>query len=151
MEEDPGLASRAQPFALYPLRLGLTAVFLAHGWNKVVNFGPWVDFLASQGVPLAKTIGLAVLVVELVGAVALLFGVLTRITSAVLTVVLLNAIYIARLGQGFIGGWELDLAVIAGLVTLFVNGPGRPTIWSALDTDEGLWPQVKARLGTLGT
>lgn len=142
---------RARPFALYPLRIGLAAVFMANGWTKFAAFGPWADFLASVGVPFATPVAALVAVAELFGGVGLLLGILTRFTSAVLTVVLVAAIYLATWDQGFLGGWEFDLALIAGLVTLLVNGPGRPTIWSTLETDEGLWPRLKARLGASGT
>lgn len=145
MAEIGGDGERAGTFALYPLRIGLAAVFMANGWLKFANFGPWADFLAAQGVPLATTVAALVGVAELFGGLGLLLGVLTRFSSAVLTVVLVNAVYIARWGDGFIGGWEFDIALIAGLLTLLINGPGRPTIWSTLETSrEELWTSLGA-------
>lgn len=148
MDDVEALEDGARPFALYPLRIGLAAVFMANGWLKFTQFGPWADFLASQGVPLATTLAFLVAVAELLGGVGLLLGVLTRFTSAVLTVVLVNAIYLARWDEGFVGGWEFDLALIAGLLTLLVNGPGRPTIWSTMEEPrDAVWMRIKKKLG----
>lgn len=48
---------------------------------------------------------------------------------------MLTAIVQVRLGTGFVGGWAFEAAVLAGCLTVVVNGPGRPTVFSVLDVE----------------
>ena len=63
-----------------------------------------------------------VAIIEIVGGIALIIGLGTRIASLVLGVVLVVAIFQAKLGMGFLGGYELDIALLAMAVHLVLSG-----------------------------
>jgi putative oxidoreductase len=117
-------------FGLLPLRLGLGVVFAVYGWNKLMNLSGTADMFASWGIPAAGTTVVLVAIAEFFGGLGLLAGVLTRFSSAVLSVVLLTAMITVKIPGPLQGGYALDLALLAGAVTLLVNGPGRATLWS---------------------
>ncbi|MDX1611955.1 MAG: DoxX family protein [Candidatus Thermoplasmatota archaeon] len=125
--------SSTTSFALLPLRLGLASVFIVYGWSKLTGMSGWEAMLDGWGIPAAAFFAPLVAIAEFFGGIGLLLGVLTRFSSAVLSVVIATAIVTVKFGSGFQGGWAFDLALLAGLVTLVVNGPGRPTIFSAID------------------
>src|SRR6478752_1013020 len=72
-------------------------------------------------------------IVEPIGATAILLGVLTRLASCGLIIILLGAIYVTQFvyGIGFVTptspGWNMPLAVLAGCLILATFGAGR---WS---------------------
>ena len=72
-------------------------------------------------------------IAEPLGATAVLLGILTRLASAGLIIILLGAIYVSQFvyGIGFVtptsAGWNFALAVLAGCLILIAFGPGR---WS---------------------
>jgi len=68
---------------------------------------------------------------EFLGGIFLLVGVLTRITGAILAMIVLGAIFYIRWENGFLiadGGWEWDLAMLSMILLIIVVGPGRISI-----------------------
>lgn len=68
-----------------------------------------------------------VAIIELVGGIALILGLATRIFGALLTMTMIVAIFTAKLSIGFIGadglaGYELDLAL--GAIALYFTLAG---------------------------
>ena len=68
-----------------------------------------------------------VALIELIGGLALIFGIGTRIVSALLAIVLLVATLKVKLDVGFLGngqmaGYELDLSMLGIAVYLLLNG-----------------------------
>jgi len=97
-----------------------------HGLVKfqggVENTAGW---FASIGLPgfLAYTVAF----IELVGGIALVLGLGTRIVSALLGLVMIGAILKVKLAAGFLGngqsaGYELDLALLAMAASLAITG-----------------------------
>jgi len=135
-------------FALFPLRLGLAAVFAAFGYNKLADLSGTIALFEGWGIPLAGTAATLVAIAEFFGGLGLLLGVLPRFSSAVLSVVMVTAMAVVTVPGPVQAGWGIDVALLAGLVTVLVNGPGRPTIWSVLGApDHSLWSWLKKRLG----
>lgn len=140
-------SSEAGRFALWPLRLGVAAVFLVFGWNKFTNLSGTEAMFEAWGIPLAGTAVLLVAIAEFFGGIGLLLGVFSRFSAAVLSLVMVTAIGVVTFEMGFVGGWALDLALLTGLLTIVVNGPGRPTLCSALDLgvldpSEWIWERI---------
>jgi putative oxidoreductase len=114
------------------LRIAVGAVMLAHGWQKLFDIGPanfGSTFLFDLGVPLPVFFGYVVTFVELVGGAFLILGVLSRLAALLLTIDLLVAIVLVKLGIGFISpagqvGAELEVALIGGFLAILFAGPG---------------------------
>ena len=106
------------------LRVVLGIIFLAHGIDKLrMGLGNVAGWFESIHVP-----GFAAYLVgpiELLGGLLLIVGLFTRYVSAVLAVVLLGAIFTAKLSVGLLGngGYELDLALLAIAVFLALANP----------------------------
>lgn len=113
------------------LRIVLGISFFVHGLVKFQGgIGNIVGWFESIGIPgfLAYVVG----AVELVGGIALILGLGTRIVSALLTLVMVGAILKAKIAIGFLGtaemaGYELDLAFLVIALFLAVNGS---KLWS---------------------
>jgi putative oxidoreductase len=65
---------------------------------------------------------------EVIGGLAILFGILTRIASALFLIEMIGAIVTAKLSKGFIGGYEFELLLISICLTLVILGPGKISI-----------------------
>jgi putative oxidoreductase len=114
-------------------RLGLGAVFLAHGWQKLVTNG--VDgtagFFASVGVPLPTVSAWFATLVELVGGGLLVLGLAVPVAGLLLAVDMIGAWLFVHRGSGVFvadGGWELVLALGVGSLVLAAVGAGRYSI-----------------------
>ncbi|SDZ82376.1 Uncharacterized membrane protein YphA, DoxX/SURF4 family [Thalassobacillus cyri] len=94
------------------LRVILGVIFFVHGLDKFQEgIGNSVGFFDSIGVPgfLAYVVG----TIELVGGIALILGIGTKIVASLFAIIMLGAIFTVKLSAGFLGGYELDLALLA--------------------------------------
>lgn len=113
-----------------PLRIMLGIVFIVHGAPKLFSAQAHQQFegmLGKLGVPLPALMSWVVGIVELFGGIALIVGVVTWIASALLIVNMLVATLLVHLPRGFSvmnGGVEFPLLLLAGLLALFIGGPG---------------------------
>ncbi|WP_342047652.1 DoxX family protein [Bacillus sp. OTU530] len=108
------------------LRVTLGALFLIHGLVKfqggIENIVGWFE---SIGLPGFMAYGVAL--VELIGGVALILGLGTRLVSALFALLMIGAtlkvkLSVGLLGNGQMAGYELDLAFLAMAVYLVING-----------------------------
>lgn len=104
------------------MRVVLGIIFLVHGIAKfqmgLTNVEGW---FSSIGIP--GFLAYVVAVLELAGGIMLIAGLFTRYVSVLLIVLLVGAIFTAKLSLGLLGdgqqaGYELDLALI--LVALYL-------------------------------
>jgi putative oxidoreductase len=133
------------------LRVVLGTIMAAHGLQKLqagpANFGA---FLGQMGVPLPTLMGYVVTFVELVGAVLLIVGLLSRLAALVLTIDLVVAISLVKVHVGFLSppqggaGAELDLALIAGFLAILLAGPGRLSVDGAQGIERS-WGEASTR------
>jgi putative oxidoreductase len=63
-----------------------------------------------------------------IGGLAILFGILTRIASALFIIEMIGAILTAKLSKGFIGGYEFELLLISICTALVILGPRKISI-----------------------
>ena len=137
------------PFArlasLAPLvaRVIVGVIMAAHGFQKLAA-GPagFGGFLQQLGVPLPTLMAYVVVFVELVGGILLILGLFSRLAALLLTIDLVVAILLVKLGVGLIAppdqpgtGYELDLALIAGFLVVLFAGPGPASVDRALGLD----------------
>lgn len=90
-------------------RVMLGIVILPHGLQKLVGafggfgFSATVDYFSSIGIP--SIIGVLIVLGESLGALALIAGFLTRFTALSINIIMLGAIFIAHLPNGFFMNW----------------------------------------------
>jgi putative oxidoreductase len=87
---------------------------------------------------LAMLIGL----LEVIGGVALIVGIFTRIASILFIIEMLGATIVAKLPKGFVSGYEFDLLLMSISISLLLTGPGRASIeWDLIKRE--LFPKAK--------
>lgn len=111
----------------------VSVVMLAHVWQSFgqTGFASTTVAFANFGIPIAIAATAFTLVVELTGSVLLMFGVLTRVAAAGFTFVMAGAIWFVHAKNGIFvknGGWELVGMIIAVVLGIAANGPGRLSV-----------------------
>ncbi|GAM15801.1 putative membrane protein [Mesobacillus selenatarsenatis SF-1] len=107
------------------LRIVLGATFLIHGAAKFQGgIENTVGFFESLGFPGFSAYIVAL--VELIGGLAMVLGVGTRVVSILFAIVLAVAVVKVKLAGGFLGngqmaGFELDLALLAISIFLAIT------------------------------
>ena len=123
------------------LRVAVGLVFAMHGWQKltVMGVGGVGGFFGSLGVPAPELMAIVVTAVELIGGIALILGVGTRIAGALLALDMAGALLLVHVANGFFvdaGGFEFVLTLGAAALFLALVGPGA---WSV----DGWWSKRK--------
>ena len=119
------------------LRVVLGIVFIAHGHPKLFKkeFGPkgFGGFLKNLKIPFPLFFSYAVGISEFFGGVLLIVGLWTRIPALLIAIIMIVAIWKVKfrtgllakaMEGGWVGGYELDLALFAIAVALLVSGGG---------------------------
>jgi putative oxidoreductase len=125
-------------FGPLPIRILAGIAFLVAGLPKFENISVNQGFFGSLGLPPELVLPIALL--EVIGGIFLLVGVLTRITAAIFIIEMIGAALVVWLSQGFAGGPLLKQAAIlisslltAISISLLLTGPGRISIeWDIL-------------------
>jgi putative oxidoreductase len=108
------------------LRVVLGLTFFVHGLVKfqggIENIVGWFESIGLPGF-LAYAVGF----LELIGGIALVLGLFSRVVSGLLALLMVGAILKVKLAIGFLGngqmaGYELDLAFLAIAVFIAING-----------------------------
>jgi putative oxidoreductase len=125
----------AGSIGLLILRFELAAIFWSHGWPKLnpksAMKGPvgFSGYLQQMKVPAPLAAAWAVALLETLGSVLLVLGLLVRPIGLLLAIDMLVAIVLARKGAKFSSpegiGWEFEFALLCqGLALLFLgSGP----------------------------
>jgi putative oxidoreductase len=122
--------ARISPLAPLVLRLTVGGIMLYHGINKLRGGMEGVEAMfAMMEVPAPSLSAPLVTALEVIGGVALLAGLGTRLAAASLAAVLIGALFFVKADLGIISsgpmpGAELDIALLGGLVALVLFGPG---------------------------
>ena len=116
--------------ALLVSRVALGIILVAHGWQK---FNEWTvagtaGSFDDMGVPAPEIAAAFVTGVEVIGGVALIIGLVTPLVAALNMVNMLGAIVLVHAQNGMFvsdGGFELVLAIFAGLASIALLGAGQ--------------------------
>ena len=115
-------------FGLAVLRLVVGAIFITHGAQKLFVFGfaGVSGAFGQMGVPMAGVVGPLVALVEFLGGLAVLTGLLTRLASFGLLMTMLGAISLVHLNAGFFlpNGYEYALSLLGSTTLLTLAGAG---------------------------
>ena len=127
--------------SLFILRVVLGVIMVSHGIPKIQKRVPlgkkWHD---HYGVPAITVLATGVL--QLVGGVLLVLGVLTQLVAVVMTLDMLAALYICVFNSHHkepfnsvtpVKGWDVNLLLVGALVVVVLLGAGT---WAL----EGAWP-----------
>lgn len=133
----PELFTRRVSVGLLILRVVLGVTFLMHGWQKVSEWGlgGTAESFEGMGVPAPAASAVFAAVVELLGGLALVLGVLTRLAGILLAVDMAGTLVLVHASEGFFaadGGIELVLLLGAAALTFAFTGPGRFAVARAL-------------------
>jgi len=112
--------------AFMGLRAAIATIFIVQGSGK---FDPgFAGFLTNIGVPVELQIPIAL--AETIGGILLIIGVLSRISSSILSIIILGAIFHVKGASNLTGegGFAIDLMLLAGVLLIIVAGPGRVSI-----------------------
>jgi putative oxidoreductase len=111
------------PYAAFFMRLAVGGVFLMHGIAKFERgIGATAHMLAGIGFPFATIFAVILMTIETVGAICVLFGILTRVWAAAMAVVMVVAILAVKVRNGM--NFEVEALLLAGAVTLVALGDG---------------------------
>jgi putative oxidoreductase len=109
------------------LRIVVGLTFFIHGLSKFQGgISNTVGFFDSLGLP--GFTAYVVALVELIGGIALILGLGTRIVTLLFALIMIGAIFTAKLSAGFLGngqmaGYELDLVLLAASIYfVFADG-----------------------------
>ena len=125
-------------WSLTLLRVVLGVVFLYHGYLKLFvpgGFTGTINFFASLGMPIPVYSALLVSVVEFLGGLFLVLGMVTKWSSALLAVDMLVALFVVHIKNGLLvskGGYEFVLVLLAGLAVVLTSGAGNLSLGKLL-------------------
>jgi putative oxidoreductase len=122
----------ARSLGILIIRLEVGFVFLTHGLSKVENIARTMQSFHAMGFP--AWVGAFIGWLEVIGGIALMLGVLTRVFAVAFGIEMLVAVALslARAGsmmggmapswQGTIGGTEMFLAIMSFAIALIGSG-----------------------------
>lgn len=131
--------------AAFIARITLGIVILPHGLQKLLGlfggagFSGTVDFFVSSGIP--ALVAVLIIVGESFGALGLILGFLSRLAAFGVTLIMLGALFMVHLQNGFFMNWFGNkagegyeyhlLAVGLGLIVL-IKGGGKWSVDGAI-------------------
>ena len=113
---------------LFVLRVALGVVFVMHGGQKALVYGPAgvAGGMAALGLPFPQVSAVLITAVELGGGLALLAGALTRVAAFLIAGAMGVATLTAHLANGYFmpTGFEYTLTLMLASLAVVMTGPG---------------------------
>jgi putative oxidoreductase len=110
--------------AILALRLLSGGVFVVFGVGKFVNHASELASFKTYGLPAPEAFVIAIGVIELVGGVLLIAGVLTRPTALVLAGDMVGAIVVSGIARGELVSLTVAPAELVAMLVLMWTGSG---------------------------
>ncbi len=107
---------------LFLVRMALSIVFIANGWQKLQNTTMFIGFFQSLG--FSPVLAYIVIIVELLGGILMLLGFFVRPVGILLAIVMGTAIATVHGKNGLLGpgGYQLVLTLL--LISLGIASAG---------------------------
>lgn len=105
------------------LRSALGIIFILHGVGKLDP--GFASALPNMGLPAELQIPIAL--AELIPGILLIIGVLSRLSAAMISIIMVGAIFMIKGASSITGkgGVEFDLILLASALVIMIVGPGR--------------------------
>ena len=112
-------------------RVLMSQLFIVSGLSKLMAYGGSAGYFASLGIPMASLVLPLVIVIELGGGLALLFGFKTRWVAAVLAAFTVGSALVAHMH--FADQMQMiqlmkNLAIAGGLLLFVQHGAGSASV-----------------------
>jgi len=131
--------ARLAPYGIFVSRVALGLMFIAHALLKYVVFTipGFAAFLGQAGFP--EVLAWPTVLAELLGGVAIVLGVYSRVVALALIPVLVGALFV-HVPNGWLftaanGGWEYPAFLVVAAVSHVLTGEGafalKPTVLPA--------------------
>lgn len=130
-------------FGPLPLRLAVAAPLIFHGYQKlfVNDFQPFIDTVATFGLPYSEVLAYAAAWGELGGGALLALGFITRLAALVNAGTMFVAIWKVHMAGDFMANWqrlsgehgyEFPLVIFGACLCLVMTGAGALSVDGAL-------------------
>ncbi len=124
------------------LRLGLAGVILPHGFGKLLGWFGGFGFAGTMGffthkMHIPAPVAFLVIIGESLGSLALILGFMTRFVAVSFVMIMIGAILLVHLPNGFYMNWygtkagegyEYHLLVITMAISLLLSGAGKASV-----------------------
>lgn len=125
------LLKRNVELGLFIVRVLTGFIFLLHGFSKFQGgIGGTMGFFQSMGLP--GFLAPVVAIIEILGGLLLILGLLTRVAGAALTVIMIGVLLTAKAGQPFMMGTEFDYLILFTSLQLALTGSALLSVDSLL-------------------
>lgn len=121
------LDNKYSDLALLLLRVGVGVIFIVSGWGKLTGIEGVTGFFGNIGVPMPFIMAWVVALVEFFGGIMVLLGAYTKIPYLLLAIIMLVAIFLVKLPDGF-SGLRLELMLMLTSLALFFIGNGNYSV-----------------------
>jgi len=128
-------------YGMTVLRILAGIIFVAHGGQKLFGlFGGYglsgtAQYMESLGLAPGYLMALLSGGAEFFGGLALIIGLLARPAAAVLTIMVLVAIFSVHIGNGLFmanNGYEFALALLGAMIAVLIEGAGKLSLDRAI-------------------
>lgn len=112
-------------------RILMSLLFIIAGWGKLTGFSGTVGYFGSLGLPMPNLLTPLIILIELGGGLALLFGFKTRWVAAILALFTVGSALIAHTNfadAGQMNNFLKNLAIAGGFLLFVKYGAGSPSI-----------------------
>lgn len=138
--DDYTIPVAARPATALFARLALAAIFAVSGSAKLVDVSGTAAHMSSAGLPYAEPLAMFVGIAEILGALSIALGALTRLGAIGLIVFMIPATLLFHNFWAFEGDAQRlqmiqflkNLSLTGGLLLLVSHGPGRYSVDSLL-------------------
>lgn len=130
--------TRGQNVGLFLLRISMAIIFIYAGYHKI--FGDMHGFttmVAGLGFPAPAFFAWAAALSEFIGGVAMILGILTRMSSIPLIIIMIVSVYATRFSG--LMGMAPAIALLGSSLAIFFIGPGSWTLCETGSCTVGFW------------